>query len=59
MNARLQELVDRSFRDEQGERFDPEYLAQLIVRDCIAVARAGVAPAVAQAICERFGVQDE
>jgi hypothetical protein len=58
MNDRLQELVDRSFRDEQGERFDPEYLAQLIVRDCVRVARAGVAPAVAQAICERFGVEE-
>ena len=58
MNARLQELINRSFRDEQGERFDPEYLAQLIVRDCIAIARAGVAPAVAQAISLRFGVEE-
>ena len=57
MNARLQELVNRSFRDEQGEQFDPDRLAELIVRDCVAVAQAGVAPAVAQAIRERFGVE--
>ena len=57
MNARLQELIDRSFSDEQAEQFDPNRLAELIVRDCIAVAQAGVAPAVAQAIRERFGVE--
>ena len=35
MNTRLQQLMDRSFTDEQGERFDPERFAELIVADCI------------------------
>jgi hypothetical protein len=35
MNARIQQLMDRSFTDEQGERFDPERFAELIVRECI------------------------
>jgi hypothetical protein len=34
MNARIQQLMDRSFTDEQGERFDPERFAELIVREC-------------------------
>jgi hypothetical protein len=32
MNARLQQLMDRSFTDHQGERFDPERFAELIVQ---------------------------
>jgi hypothetical protein len=34
MNARLQQLMDKSFTDHQGERFDPERFAELIVREC-------------------------
>jgi hypothetical protein len=34
MNAKLQQLMDQSFTDEQGERFDPERFAELIVREC-------------------------
>lgn len=34
MNAKLQQLMDRSFTDHQGERFDPERFAQLIVAEC-------------------------
>jgi hypothetical protein len=34
MNARIQQLMDRSFTDEQGERFDPKRFAELIVREC-------------------------
>jgi hypothetical protein len=26
--------MDQSFTDEQGERFDPERFAELIVREC-------------------------
>jgi hypothetical protein len=37
MNARIQQLMDRSFTDEQGERFDPERFAELIVRECAVV----------------------
>ena len=39
MNTKLQQLMDRSFTDEQGERFDPERFAQLIVAECVQVAR--------------------
>jgi hypothetical protein len=34
MNATIQKLMDRSFTDEQGERFDPERFAELIVKEC-------------------------
>jgi hypothetical protein len=34
MNATIQKLMDRSFTDEQGERFDPEQFAKLIVKEC-------------------------
>jgi NTP pyrophosphatase (non-canonical NTP hydrolase) len=34
MNARIQQLMDRSFTDHQGERFDPERFAQLLVAEC-------------------------
>jgi hypothetical protein len=34
MNAKLQQLMDQSFTDHQGERFDPERFAELIVREC-------------------------
>lgn len=34
MNAKLQRLMDRSFTDHQGEQFDPERFAELIVREC-------------------------
>jgi NTP pyrophosphatase (non-canonical NTP hydrolase) len=35
MNAKIQQLMDRSFTDHQGERFDPERFAELIVAECI------------------------
>ena len=35
MNARIQQLMDRNFTDHQGERFDPERFAELIVAECI------------------------
>ena len=56
MNAKLQQLMDLSFTDEQGERFDPEKFAELIVRDCVDIAEAGRADAVAAVIKERFGL---
>lgn len=37
MNVTIQKLMDRSFTDEQGERFDPERFAELIVRECAVV----------------------
>ena len=37
MNARIQQLMDQSFTDEQGERFDPKRFAKLIVKECIGI----------------------
>lgn len=34
MNAKIQQLMDRSFTDHQSERFDPERFAELIVKEC-------------------------
>jgi hypothetical protein len=39
MNARLQQLMDRSFTDHQGEQFDPERFAKLIVQECIGIVK--------------------
>ena len=35
MNAKIKQLMDRSFTDEQGEQFDPERFAELIIRECL------------------------
>ena len=35
MNAKIQQLMDRSFTDHQGEQFDPERFAELIVKECV------------------------
>lgn len=37
MNARIEKLVSQSFTDEQGERFDVEKFAELIVKECIGI----------------------
>jgi hypothetical protein len=34
MNAKIQQLMDRSFTDEQGEQFDVKRFAELIVNEC-------------------------
>ena len=34
MNDVLQKIMNESFTDEQGERFDHERFAELIVREC-------------------------
>ena len=57
MNVRIEKLVSQSFTDEQGEHFDIEKFALLIVNDCIKIAEAGLAPAVVTVIKERFGVE--
>jgi hypothetical protein len=63
MNAKLQQLMDRSFTDEQGERFDPERFAELIVRECADIANdhnsevEGVTLGVGRALKQHFGVE--
>ena len=37
MNAKIQQLMDWAFTDEEGEQFDPERFAELIVRECAEV----------------------
>jgi len=63
MNARIQQLMDRSFTDEQGERFDPEQFAKLIVEECADFAdehndySEGVTLGVGRALKKHFGVE--
>jgi len=63
MNAKIQQLMDRSFTDEQGERFDPERFAQLIVAECADFAdehndySEGVTLGVGRALKKHFGVE--
>ena len=63
MNARIQQLMDRSFTDHQGERFDPERFAQLIVRECADFANdhnsevEGVTLGVGRALKQHFGIE--
>jgi hypothetical protein len=39
MNDVLQKIMNESFTDEQGERFDPERFAELIVKECSDITR--------------------
>ena len=57
MNQRLKELTDKATYDILGVPvLDSERLARLIVQECVDIARAGLNPAVAQVIQNRFGV---
>jgi hypothetical protein len=64
MNATIQKLMDRSFTDEQGERFDPERFAKLIVEECADFANdhnsevEGVTLGVGRALKQHFGVEE-
>jgi hypothetical protein len=64
MNARIQQLMDRSFTDEQGERFDPERFAKLVVQECADFANdhnsevEGVTLGVGRALKQHFGVEE-
>ena len=64
MNARIQQLMDRSFTDEQGERFDPERFAKLIVQECagkvdnILRERKDGGGTMGDEIREHFGVKE-
>jgi hypothetical protein len=58
MNAKLQQLMDRSFTDEQGERFDPERFAQLIVRECAGIAETAEPYQSSDLIKQHFGITE-
>ena len=63
MNARIQQLMDRSFTDHQGERFDPERFAELLVQECADFANdhnsevEGVTLGVGRALKQHFGIE--
>ena len=37
MNEQIEKLISRSFTDEQGEQFNIEKFAELIIKECIAI----------------------
>lgn len=39
MNAHIEKLISQSFTDDQGEQFDIEKFAQLVVKECDRYAR--------------------
>jgi NTP pyrophosphatase (non-canonical NTP hydrolase) len=58
MNAKMQQLMDRSFTDEQGERFDPERFAQLLVRECAGIAETAEPYQSSDLIKQHFGITE-
>ena len=64
MNDKVQQLMDQSFTDEQGERFDPERFAKLIVEECAKIANEhnseveGVTLGVGRALKQHFGITE-
>lgn len=58
MNAKLQQLMDRSFTDHQGERFDPERFAELIVRECADIAETAEPYQSSDLIKQHFGIAE-
>jgi hypothetical protein len=71
MNNVLQKIMNKSFTDEQGERFDHERFAKLIVEECADITKRtillsyGIDPdtftgtvSTAQAIKRHFGVEE-
>jgi hypothetical protein len=58
MNARLQQLMDHSFTDHQGERFDPERFAELIVRECAGIAETAEPYQSSDLIKQHFGITE-
>ena len=57
----MNELI-KQFKQQAGVDFNPDQegldlFAQLIVQECVEIAQAGLAPAVATVIKEQFGVE--
>jgi len=57
----MNELI-KQFKQQAGVDFNPDQegldlFAQLIVKECIEIAQAGLAPAVVTVIKEHFGVE--
>jgi hypothetical protein len=58
MNAKIQQLMDRAFTDEQGEQFDPERFAELIVRECADIAQTAEPYQSSDLIKQHFGIAE-
>jgi hypothetical protein len=58
MNAVLQKIMNESFIDEQGERFDHERFAELIVRECAGIAETAEPYQSSELIKKHFGVKE-
>jgi hypothetical protein len=58
MNAVLQKIMNESFTDEQGERFDHERFAELIVRECAGIAETAEPYQSSELIKKHFGVKE-
>jgi hypothetical protein len=58
MNAKIQQLMDRSFTDEQGEQFDVEKFAELIVRECVGIAETAEPYQSSDLIIQHFGITE-
>jgi hypothetical protein len=58
MNAKIQQLMDQSFTDHQGEQFDPERFAQLIVRECAGIAETAEPYQSSDLIKQHFGITE-
>jgi hypothetical protein len=56
MNAKIQKLIGRAFTDEQGEQFDIEKFAQLIVRECAGIAEIAEPYQSSDLIKQHFGI---
>ena len=57
MNEVLQKIMNESFTDEQGERFDHERFAELIVRECAGIAETAEPYQSSDLIKQHFGVE--
>ena len=58
MNDVLQKIMNESFTDEQGERFDYERFAELIVRECAKIADKAEPYKANNLIKEHFGIEE-
>jgi hypothetical protein len=58
MNAKLQQLMDRSFTDEQGEQFDVKRFAELIVKECAGIAETAEPYQSSDLIKQHFGITE-
>ena len=58
MNANIEKLINQSFTDEQGEQFDIEKFAELIVKECMANLHLNGYDDAMIPIQKHFGVEE-